>query len=176
MISMECLHGELNVIQLLLSITFKFLICVVLHCFLYTITRNFMLINLDIRIEGFRCLQVIYEVMASKIEQYTHKKTDSKKSGNEKEEQTKSFSSYLLYIGTIIAVFGAIASTTQVDSLNDFIDEFSTRLCASSIVSGTDEVANETKSVNHELRLSSKFDPLLKDGEAYNALNAIKSR
>ena len=176
MISMECFHGELNVIQLLLSITFKFLICVVLHCFLYTITRNFMLINLDIRIERLPCLSTIYEVMASKIDQYSNKKTDSKKSGNEKEEQTKSSSSYLLYIATIVAVLGAIASTTQLDSLNDFIDEFSTHLCASSLVSDIDEVANETKSANHELRLSSKFDPLLKDGEAYNALNAIKSR
>ena len=114
--------------------------------------------------------------MASKIDQYSNKKTDSKKSGNDKEQQTKSSSSYLLYIASIIAVLGAIASTTQVDSMNDFIDKFSTHLCASSLVSDIDEVANETKSVNHELRLSSKFDPLLKDGEAYNALNAIKSR
>ena len=175
MISMEFFYGELNIIQLLLSITFKFLICVVLHCFLYAITRNFMLLNLDIRIERVSCLSTIYEVMAAKIDQYINKKTDSKKSAHNKEEQTKS-SSYLLYIATVVAVLGAIASTTQVDSLNDFIDEFSTRLCASSLVSDIDEVANETKTVNNELRLSSKFDPLLKDGEEYNALNAIKSR
>ena len=118
--------------------------------------------------------------MASKIKpptpkEDTIKKTDESSFENRKDEQSKS-SSYLLYTATIIAVLGAIASTTQVDTLNNFIEEFSTSFCASSLIGDIGEVTNETASEFQELGLSSKFDPILKDGESYNALNAINSR
>lgn len=118
--------------------------------------------------------------MASKIEPRTQKndtikKMDGSKLEDKKDEHSKS-SSYLLYTATIVAVLGAIASTTQVDTLNDFIEEFSTSFCASSLIGDIGEVANATASEFQELGLSSKFDPILKDEESYNALNAINSR
>ena len=180
MIFFERDYEEFNVIHILMSISFKFLICFVLNSFLSTITRNYIFTNIDLRFGRISFLSTVYTVMASKVKQSLGKEDikkdiDLRKSCDRKEEQTKS-SSYLLYVATIIAVLGAIASTVQVDSLNNFIDEFSARLCSSSLVRDIDEVANTTDTVPQELGLASKFDPLLRDGEPYNALNAINSR
>ena len=180
MLFFQCFHDELIVVQLLISISIRFLGCFLLQCFLSTITSHFNFTNITYKFQGIPIFSTVYENMASKIKpptpkEDTIKKTDESSFENRKDEQSKS-SSYLLYTATIIAVLGAIASTTQVDTLNDFIEEFSTSFCASSLIGDIGEVANETASELQELGLSSKFDPILKDGESYNALNAINSR
>jgi hypothetical protein len=90
------------------------------------------------------------------------------------EDTTTKSSSYTLYIATIIAVLGAICSVGQFDSLTNFIEEFSAGLCATSLTDNLDGSSNGT--VVTDFGLSSKYDPILKDGETYDALSAIKSR
>ena len=150
-----------------------------------------MLDNYYFRFKGITYISTVYEAMSSKMkaseakEDMLTKNKNSAETNNEKmnrnklqdkkEDETKS-SSYMLYIATILAVLGAIVSTTQIDSLNDFVEEFSSSLCASSLEDKASEVQNTTTKGHQELGLSSKFDPSLNEGDTYNALKAISSR
>lgn len=188
MFCFPCFLEELDILQLIITISFQFFVCFILHCFMFTLTNRFISIP-HLNIQGMPYFSTVRKIMASCTKKSHGEKDNSTRNENplkgeknikeakddvECEDTTTKSSSYTLYIATIIAVLGAICSVGQFDSLTNFIEEFSAGLCATSLTDNLDGSSNGT--VVTDFGLSSKYDPILKDGETYDALSAIKSR
>ena len=188
MFCFPCVLEEIDIVQLLITISFQFFVCFILHCFIFTLTNRFISIP-HLNIEGMPYFSTVRKIMASGTKQSheeednstinenplkEEKNTKEAKDDVESEDTTKQSSSYTLYIATTIAVLGAICSMGQFDSLTNFIEEFSAGLCGTSLIDNLDGVSNG--SVVTDFGLSSKYDPMLKEGETYDALSAMNSR
>ena len=193
-----------NIAHFLLSISFQFFACFVIRCFIFKLTDNFVSSD-DINNEGITYSSTVCTNMSSSTqpaEEETEDKTTMSSRGLEivkdrsldvdpvegiekedikvPEEDTECgdsssrTSSYRLYIATSVAVFAAICSVGQFDTLSSFAEIFSSSLCDTSSLDILAEESNTTTSP--DFGLSSKFDPIFKDGEKYDALSAIQSR
>ena len=186
----------ISILQLLISISFQFLLCSVIHGLIFAFTDNFIS-TYSFNIQGLNNFcKTCYSNMDSTIDPSdTKEETTIEDKGDVVEEQegtesthekepeqdqlppppTKS-PSYTLYIATLIAVLGAAASLVQTNCcFNSFLEEFTSGLCT---IDNADEGANQALEEAAALHrgLSSIFDPVLKEGENYDALSAIKSR
>ena len=200
----------ISILQLLISISFQFLLCSVIHSLIFTFTNTFIS-TYNFNFEGLNnfcktCKYLQYmdppnmeqppNVDSTIDPSDTKEETTIEDKSNVVEEQegtestyekepeqdelppqppTKS-PSYTLYIATLIAVLGAAASLVQTNCcFNSFLEEFTSGLCT---IDNADEGANQALEEAAALHrgLSSIFDPVLKEGENYDALSAIKSR
>ena len=189
----------ISFLQLFISISFQFFLCTVIHCLIFTLTDT-VASTYNFDIEGLNNFYKLYYVkMDSTIDPSdTKEETTIEDKGDVLEEQegtesthekepeqdelpsppTKS-PSYTLYIATLIAVLGAAASLVQTNCcFNSFVEEFTSGLCAKAAIDNANEGATQAleEAVALHRGLSSIFDPVLKEGEKYDAVSAIKSR
>ena len=83
---------------------------------------------------------------------------------------------YRMYIATSIALVAVLCSVSQLDVLSHFGKVFSSTLCSSNVLKQLDEGENLTSSRFQFSPFSSTFDPLLKEGDTYDAVKAMDRR
>ena len=186
-----------NIIEFLFSIIFQFVVCLVTRCFLFKLFDNLTSID-AINIQTIPYSFTAPKNMSSSEQPSTQKEEDKtmisgslhkERTATDPEEDTENDdvsvkSSYKLYIATSVAVLAAICSLLQSEAVNDFAIRFSTSLCNTSPLDSMAEGSKSTLDSNSlkanrtlpSFGVSSEFNPILKEGEEYDALAAIHSR